>query len=179
MLYRLFDVSELDEIQALYQSSFGDAEGEKEGHTIGQLARDMLETTPSNQRYCFVATDKGRLTGAVIFTQMTFTASSIKAYILSPMAVATSNQKQGVGQALIRFGIDQLKADQVELLITYGDPNYYQRVGFNAVTIEEVPAPQPLSFPHGWIAQMLNGNELPKLSGTSKCVDALNQPHFW
>jgi predicted N-acetyltransferase YhbS len=61
---------------------------------------------------------------------------------------------------LIQFGLETLSKDGVELAITYGDPNFYSKVGFQSVTEAVVPAPIPLQHPEGWLAQSLNGNEI-------------------
>ena len=65
--------------------------------------------------------------------------------------MATGRQKKGIGQQLICFGIEQLKSKGIELLFTYGDPNYYSKVGFVSVTEEAIKAPLKLNFPHGWL----------------------------
>jgi predicted N-acetyltransferase YhbS len=52
------------------------------------------------------------------------------AYILSPVAVHTDHQGQGVGQQLINFGIQHLKEDGVTLIFTYGDPEFYKKLAF-------------------------------------------------
>jgi hypothetical protein len=37
----------------------------------------------------------------------------------------------------------------------WGDPAFYRRVGFKNVSETDLPAPQPLQQPQGWIAQSL------------------------
>lgn len=91
--------------------------------------------------------------------------SGQRAFILSPVAVSTDVQGKGVGQALIRYGLDHLKSLGVELVFTYGDPGYYSKVGFEQITEAIVKAPWPLSQPIGWLALALwrcgSGDEWP------------------
>lgn len=63
------------------------------------------------------------------------------AFILSPVAIATSEQGTGIGQQLINYGLDHLKSLKVSLVFTYGDPNYYSKTGFNHIADSIVKAP--------------------------------------
>lgn len=91
---------------------------------------DLLTTTDSKDLRVFVASENGQIIGAIIFSRLMF-ESSINAFILSPVAVQTSYQRKGVGQGLINYGLAVLKENGVELAFTYGDPGYYNKVGFN------------------------------------------------
>lgn len=42
-------------------------------------------------------------------------------FLLAPVAVATKWHGQGIGQALIRFGLEALKTKGVSIVMTYGD----------------------------------------------------------
>ena len=99
--------------------------------------------------------------------------------LLSPVAVSTQVQKRGIGQKLINFGLQTLKEQGVELAVTYGDPSYYSRVGFEQITVEQIPPPFELSYPHGWIAQSLIGGEIKVASELSSCVEGLARAEYW
>ena len=174
----LYTENELKDIVALYVEAFSKSEGENEGLVIGELAKALLETTPSQDIYCFVAKQHQQVIGVIIFSRMTF-EEPLQSFILSPVAVASVSQKQGVGQQLITEGIEYLKKQGVTLVFTYGDPAYYSKVGFDVITERQIKAPQPLSFPHGWLAQSLSGDDIPILTGDSVCVAALNKAEYW
>ena len=89
------------------------------------------------------------------------------------------SEEEVIGQKLINFGLDVLKENGVELAITYGDPDFYSKVGFTGITEQVVPAPQKLEQPEGWLAQSLIGDEIKPISGKSHCVEALNKPELW
>jgi predicted N-acetyltransferase YhbS len=63
--------------------------------------------------------------------------------------------------------------------VTYGDPAFYEKVGFRPVSQDTLPPPLDLSQPDGWLAQSLTDNEVPRLHGPSTCVPAFNDPVFW
>ncbi len=183
MKFRQHDSSEIETITQLFTQTFTDSEGENEGKTVGKLANDLLTTTVPIELLCFVAEDDSiesdsTIVGAIIFTPLSFDDET-KAYLLSPVAVSTQVQKRGIGQKLINFGLQTLKEQGVELAVTYGDPSYYSKVGFEQITTEQIPAPFELSYPHGWIAQSLIGGEIKVTSEQSSCVEALAQAEYW
>ena len=62
---------------------------------------------------------------------------------------------------------------------TYGDINFYSKVGFSLITEKEAQAPLPLQYPEGWLGQSLNDAQFTPLLGPSKCVAPLNDPNHW
>ncbi|MEZ9422123.1 GNAT family N-acetyltransferase [Vibrio lentus] len=185
MKFRQYDSSEIETITQLFTQTFTDSEGENEGKTVGKLANDLLMTTDPTELLCFVAEDDSSeldvdstIVGAIIFTPLSFNDET-KAYLLSPVAVSTQVQKRGIGQKLINFGLENLKEQGIELAVTYGDPSYYSKVGFEPITIEQIPAPFELSYPHGWLAQSLIGSEIKVASQQSSCVEGLAHAEYW
>jgi putative acetyltransferase len=166
------------EIERLFIKTFSDSEGQVEGDMIGRLTRDFMSGTPEGDLYCFVAREDGQIVGSIFFSRITF-ESELKAFILAPVAVHTDHQGKGIGQELIKCGLDTLSKDGVELAITYGDPAFYSKVGFRSVTEAVVPAPRTLQHPEGWLAQSLSGDEIEPIKGKSSCVEALNKPEYW
>lgn len=173
-----YNPSNADEIEQLFIKTFSDSEGQSEGETIGRLVRDFMDSNDSNDLYCFIATENEQIIGSIFFTRMIF-ESGIKAFILSPVATHTDHQGKGVGQKLINFGLNALKENGVELAITYGDPDFYSKVGFSVIAEQVVPAPQKLEQPEGWLAQSMVGDEIEPIAGKSHCVEALNKPELW
>ena len=167
-----------DEIEKLFIKTFSDSEGQPEGERIGDLVRGLMNKTAPHDLFGFIATENEQIMGSIFFTKMTFEAD-ICAFILSPVAIHTDHQRNGVGQKLINFGLNTLKKKGVELILTYGDPNFYSKVGFCVVSEKVVPAPQPLSYPHGWLAQSLVSDEILPIAGKSHCVKELNNPKIW
>jgi predicted N-acetyltransferase YhbS len=167
------------EIADLFAETFAASEGADEGRLIGALARDLLATTPAEELRVFLALETGRVIGAIMFTPLVFRDDPRRVMLLAPVAVATDRQGRGVGQALIAHGLHRLRDEGADVALTYGDPAFYGRVGFRQITEETARAPFPLSLPHGWLAQTLDGGPLAPLKGPSRCAPALSDPAFW
>lgn len=163
----------------LFADVFTASEGVDAGKTIGAFVQEMLADTPPEALYVFSARAGDTLLGGILFSRLDFVQDPRRVFILSPVAVRTDHQAQGVGRKLIGFGLDRLRADGVDVAMTYGDPAYYVKTGFQPVTEDEASPPLPLSHPHGWLGQALNGQPLAPLVGPSRCVSALNKPELW
>ena len=168
-----------DEIVTLFASTFANSEGEEEGRIIGQLANDLLSKTGEKDIFVFSALDEGALAGAIAFTRLTFPDDPRTVFLLSPVAVATTHQGKGIGQKLIAHGLGVLRENGVDAVLTYGDINFYARVGFAQISEEMAKAPLPLQYPEGWLGQSLSSPELKPLAGPSYCVEAFNDPSYW
>ncbi len=167
------------EITALFKATFAASEGAEEGALIAALAGALLSRTPPEDLRVFLAEEGSAPIGAAIFTRLHFGGDDRPAFLLSPMAVATDHQGKGVGQALLIAALDSLRAEGIDIAVTYGDPAFYGKVGFTPVSTETVPAPHPLNQPEGWIAQSLTGAPLRPLQGPATCASALNDPAYW
>lgn len=167
-----------DEIKTLFKQTFSDSEGESEGALIGNLAFELMATTKEDEIYVFLATENDKICACIIFTKLTFD-NKVNAFLLSPVAVLTSYQRKGVGQKLITFALDSLKEKGVELAFTYGDPNFYSKVGFSLINESTVKAPLTLSYPEGWLGKSLINHKIEPIAGHSYCVEALNKPEIW
>lgn len=167
------------EITDLFTATFTASEGSEEGELIGALARRLIDETPSEDLRVFTALNDGELDGAIIFSRLTFEGDKRAVFVLGPVAVATKRQRQNVGQRLIAHGLTMLRQEGVDFTVTYGDPSFYERVGFSTVAEEDVPAPFPLQHPEGWLGQFLNNESKLPFNGPSLCVPAFNNPTFW
>jgi putative acetyltransferase len=173
-----FNSSNIEDIKQLFTKVFSDAEGQSEGVLIGNLTYDIMTSTDAQDLYGFVAIENEQIIGSIFFTRLTF-KNGVNAFLLSPVATHTSHQGKGIGQKLISFGINHLKEHGVSIIFTYGDPNFYSKVGFNLITEKIAKAPFKLSQPEGWLAQSLVSDEIKPISGNSYCVEAFNKPEIW
>ncbi|GAB1261260.1 GNAT family N-acetyltransferase [Aurantivibrio plasticivorans] len=173
--YRLAQKSE---VISLYLNVFSDSEGESEGRLIGLLVEEMIAKTPAEDLIGFIA-QSGRATVGCIFFSRVWVPSGQEAFILSPVAVQTQSQRQGIGQQLIRYGLDDLKRRAVDLVFTYGDPHYYGKFGFKQLSESVMQAPCKLSQPEGWMVQSLKGEAIKRMQGRVSCIKPLNDPTYW
>lgn len=178
MLFELFDYSQDKSVIDLFTTVFTESEGEVEGQLIGNLVTDLIKTTASDELIGFVALSDNHIVGSIFFSSLIL-PNGKTALILSPVAISTLEQGKGIGQKLIRFGIEYIKAHGAELIFTYGDPDFYSKVGFSQISESTVKAPFNLSFPDGWLVQSADGKEIGAIKGDTKCVAALNNQKYW
>jgi predicted N-acetyltransferase YhbS len=167
------------EIERLFKNVFSEAESNEEGDLIAGLVSDLIYKTADEDIFGYVANSKSELIGAVFFTRMTLRDNTLTTFILSPMAVSINHQGQGIGQKLINHSLTSLKESGVQFVFTYGDPNFYSRVGFQQISEETVQPPFDLTYPEGWLCQSLGDDFISGISDKSRCVDALNKPEYW
>lgn len=166
-------------ISDLFLRTFAVSDGAEEGALIGAFVTDLMKTTQEDDLFVFSGFAEQARVGCIIFSRMTYDQDDKTVFILSPVAVAPEWQKQGVGQGLISYGLAELRKAGVDVVLTYGDPNYYNKVGFAQIDEAIARAPLNLSQPQGWQGQALGQTQMPKLIGPARCVDALNNPALW
>lgn len=162
----------------LFESVFTDSEGHTQGALVGRLAKDLFEKTDEDDLHNFVAVSDGQLLASISFSRLRFETDT-SAFLLAPVAVHSQHQGKGIGQALIGYGLNALREKDVSFALTYGDPSFYSKVGFQAVSQDTIRAPYELSQPEGWLGQSLAGASIDSLSGECECFEALKDPAYW
>jgi len=178
MELKTYKSSEIEEIKQLFTKVFSDSEGQTEGALIGNLTYDLMTGTDARDLYGFVANENEQIIGSIFFSKLIF-QNGVNAFLLSPIAIRTSYQGKGIGQKLINFGINQLRENGVKIVFTYGDPDFYSKVGFIQINEKTARAPWKLTQPEGWLGQSLVSDEIEPITGNSSCVEALNKPEYW
>lgn len=174
----LFNIRETQQVIELFTTVFSDSEGESEGQLIGNLVSNLISDSPASDLIGCTASNSHGIVGCIFFSRF-FVPGDHAAFILSPVAISSELQGTGIGQKLIRWGLQVLSSQQVELVFTYGDPNYYSQVGFRQIDEGTVSAPFRLSQPEGWLAQHLGGKTVPCIQGVPQCVSALSDQKYW
>jgi putative acetyltransferase len=77
-----------------------------------------------------VAESEGRVVGHILFSPVTVEIGSKKGLGLAPVAVLPSFQSQGIGSNLIKAGLEVAKDRGYDFVVLLGEPEYYQRFGF-------------------------------------------------
>jgi putative acetyltransferase len=74
----------------------------------------------------------GDVVGHVCFTRgwVDAPAALVEVLVLSPLSVRPDRQRQGVGQALVRAALEDLRGLGHALVFLEGSPDYYPRLGF-------------------------------------------------
>jgi putative acetyltransferase len=73
-----------------------------------------------------VAEEDREIVGHIMFSPVSLSGHAD----LPPMAVVPSRQRQGIGTALVREGIEQCRANGDDAVIVLGHAEYYPRFGF-------------------------------------------------
>jgi len=173
-----FSASQSQDVINLFTKVFSESEGRDEGESVGSLVSDLITTTDERDIVGFVAVLEDEIVGCIFFSRLTLPSEKI-AFILSPVAIATEQQGKGIGQQLIRYGLEYLRPKDVDLVFTYGDPTFYSKLGFQQISEDIVKAPLKLTQPEGWLAQSLQNGVIDPMEGSSVCVKALNKQEYW
>ncbi|MDK9555987.1 N-acetyltransferase [Marinobacter sp. M216] len=101
-----------------------------------------------------VAEMDGRVIGHIAFSPVTISDGTPGWYGLGPVSVSPEYQRQGIGKALIRQGLAQLREMHARGCCLVGHPEYYRKFGFDNVpelVHEGVP-------PEVFLAMSFDGN---------------------
>jgi putative acetyltransferase len=82
---------------------------------------------------------------------------------LAPMAVLPAFQKQGIGSALVRNGLELCRELGHRIVIVLGHPNFYPRFGFSAKLAEALSS--PFGGGESWMALELAPGALGGVAG--------------
>ena len=178
MNHKILDKNSQKEVTDLFTSVFTSSEGETEGRLIGKLVSELSSGTDNQEIICFGTYEEGSIIGSIFFTRLRFN-EAIQVYMLAPVAVSTKHQGKGVGQALINYGLNELKNRSVTVAITYGDPSFYSKVGFKALPENVIQAPLKLSMPEGWLGNSLTEAPILPINNRPTCVKEFNDPVYW
>jgi putative acetyltransferase len=79
----------------------------------------------------FVAEDEGTIVGYIMFSPVSLSGhASLKIMGLGPMAVVPTQQRKGIGSALVMVGLEKCKELGFGAVIVLGHIRYYPRFGF-------------------------------------------------
>lgn len=178
MEFKELFVADSDRVINLFRRVFTESESLEEGESLAQLVSALIPLTESENVACFGAFEEGDLVGSIFLSPLTYPDGSV-VYLLSPVAVSSSLQGKGVGTGLIKHVMDSLKGSDSELVVTYGDPAFYGRLGFETIDARELAAPVELSMPFGWQVVNVNGYPVNAPAGKPTCVEPFRATGLW
>ena len=79
-----------------------------------------------------VADENGRLAGHIAFSAVQIDGALAGWHGLGPVAVRPERQRQGIGSALIKAGLERLRKLGSNGCVVLGEPELYERFGFRA-----------------------------------------------
>lgn len=114
-------------VRTLHLAAFGN-----HGQVVADLVDDLRRAAAGGEGLSLVAEEQDEVVGHVMFTPSLLDAPRrlVSVQVLSPVAVLPTRQRQGIGTALIRRGLQTLIERAVPVVFLEGPPQYYSRFGF-------------------------------------------------
>jgi len=121
-----------------------------------------------------VAERDGVIVGHVLFSRMDVEAdgAALSAAGLAPVSVAPERQGQGIGEALIRAGLDTLREQGIAISFVLGHESYYPRFGYSPELAARFSS--PFAGPH-FMAMMLDSGAAWPLGGRADYAPAFGR----
>ena len=124
-------------IHALTEAAFRDmpfSDGDEQD-LVDALRRD------GDLSLSLVAEDAERIVGHIAFSPVSISDGTKDWYGLGPVSVWPELHRQGVGSALVRRGISDMRAAGAKGIVLLGSPEYYGRFGFEHDPALQYPGP--------------------------------------
>lgn len=175
MQIREANIKDAEGIKSLYLQAFDNSESE----LVSNFAVNLLHEKSTINIISLVAIDNDEIIGHIAFSPV-FLDNTNKhfGYILAPLAVLPTHQKNGVGSTIVKHGLETISLLGAFIVFVYGDPQYYSRFGFKTDLAQNYTPPYTLQYPEGWQAMKLNSTVFPE-GGQLNCVNSLNEPKLW
>lgn len=169
-------VSDLNDIEEIFFNSFS----VEEAPITFPVIKNLISDNAHSDNYCLGFELDGKIVSAIGFSPIFFTKDTgISAYILAPLATHQSHQKKGLATQLIESSKAYFSDKNIDVLLVYGDPEYYGRYGFNAELGKHFIPPYPLKYAFGWQALMTNNTDVSDRKLPFTCVEALSDASLW
>ena len=162
MIIRNEERRDIPAIRSINENAFGRPDEadlvdslRSEGAVLGSLVAEMQD----------------QAVGHILFSRMWIDtiAGPVPAVALAPMAVLTEFQRQGIGQRLVRHGLDLMRSQGERIVIVLGHPHYYPRFGFSVEKARYLESPFP---PEAFMALELIPGALTGVQGKVRYPDA-------
>ena len=108
-----------------------------------QLVEALRAAPDSIPELSLVAVLEGEIVGHILFSPIRIETAegSIPAISLAPMAVLPDHQNQGIGSALVRWGLETCRTLGHRIVIVLGHTGFYPRFGFSAALAKALGCP--------------------------------------
>lgn len=131
-----------DAIHALIEAAFRDMKMSDGGEP--DLVRQLRAS--GSLALSLVAENDRRIVGHIAFSPVAIEDGTKGWFGLGPVTALPRLQRQGIGSALIRRGIADLRVADAQGIVVLGEPGYYERFGFEHRSELRLPGPPPEYF---------------------------------
>lgn len=157
------------QILALYPQAFPDED-------LRPVVSALLKE--GSQVLSLATFDRDALIAHVLFSLCTTEGQYQTGALLGPLGVIPPRQRQGLGNALVRNGLDRLEKSGVSQVFVLGDPAYYQRFGFSPERHVLTPYPLPAEYGDAWQSMPL-ATRAPLLAGRLSLPEPWMDAALW
>ena len=121
-------------IRELNRIAFG---GNEEAEIVDRLRSAGLVVAS------LVAVENDEIVGHIVFSELPIETDQgvLVAVSLAPMAVHLKCQRQGIGSALVRQGLELCRERGKSIVVVVGHPAYYPKFGFSAELAKNLHGP--------------------------------------
>lgn len=178
LMFNLTKSKKPKSVQQFFKKVFTKSESIKEGNIVGNLSYKLSKLIDDKNIIGIEGKINNKIVAYIFLTKLYFKEDYL-VYLLAPVAVDSNYQKKGLGQKIIQFALKYLKKQNADLLMTYGDPNYYLKSGFKKTKVTLIPAPYKLSQPIGWLVNKISPKRPIKLRSKPSCVLPFKNKKLW
>lgn len=127
------------DIVALVLRSFQEGTDYSDGTDIVALIEEIRDSKYRIPELSFVAEKDGKIVGHFLFSKMPLAATpdgksgdpnQTEIVMLAPVSVHADYRRQGIGRAMLQFGIEKVKEMGYKGITVEGNFMFYNRVGF-------------------------------------------------
>ncbi|MBM3819307.1 MAG: N-acetyltransferase [Acidimicrobiia bacterium] len=144
----------------------------------GPLEADLVDRLRDNcaDALSLVAEQDGAVVGHILFTPVTITSGGrdVVGMGLAPMGVRPERQRQGIGSALVRHGLDLLRERRCPFVVVVGHPEYYPRFGFARASLHGIRSQWDGIAEDAWMVAIIDRQAMAGVSGMASYRDEFN-----
>ena len=121
--------------------------------------------------------EAGAVVGHILFTPVVVESAGrqIIGMGLAPMAVLPDRQRQGIGSALVRRGLEILRERGCPFVVVVGHPEYYPRFGFERASLHGLASQWEGVPDDAFMVSILDVDAMAGVSGVAKYRDEFNE----
>jgi putative acetyltransferase len=156
------EAGDADGIDRALRRAFG-------GDNAANLVRRLRSEGGYDPVLSWVAVEGGHVLAHVLFSPIAIVGGDAPApaLALGPLGVMPDAQRQGVGTAIVRAGLEACREAAHAIVLVLGDPAYYGRFGFRLGSEVRIDPPDANWAP-AFLALGLTPNALSTVRGTAR-----------
>lgn len=146
MIIRPESASDHDAIRGIHIAAFAN---HPYSHQTEHLIVEALRAANA-MTVALVAEVDGQVVGHIAFSPVRIGGADCRWFGLGPVAVLPALQRQGLGSALVRAGLEVIRGLGAQGCVLVGDPAFYERLGFHhdpSLTMHGIPPQYLLCLP--------------------------------